>query len=290
VIALVATGVVFALVAARGALGADQRARARRRLANDRPVAVDRLPTAPAWLVRSLTAAAISVDPRRVAVAWAALAVAAPLVALALGPGLAVAACAAAAVGPWLALRLARGRRAAQIEGALPLALEAVARALRTGGSLRMGVAEAAAAARGPLAADLAAVAVMVEHGAPLATALDALVGWNDSPGVRLAAAALALGAETGGAQARAIDGVAATIRERLAAGAELRAQATQARVSALVIAAAPLAFCALASSTDPKTATFLFRTPGGLILLGAGLGLDAAGAVWMNHLTRGAA
>ena len=81
------------------------------------------------------------------------------------------------------------------------------------------------------------------------------------APGVRLAVAAVCLGAEAGGPQARAIDGVAATLRQRLAVAAEARALAAQARVSALVIALSPLVFCALASSTDPHRARFLFHT-----------------------------
>src|SRR5205823_14752762 len=90
-------------------------------------------------------------------------------------------------------------------------------------------------------------------------------------PGTRLAVAALCLGAETGGAQARAVDGVAATLRERLAVAGEVRALTSQTRASMLVIAAAPVAFCVFASTTDPRTSTFLFRTPVGLACLAAG-------------------
>lgn len=180
-----------------------------------------------------------------------------------------------------------RCREANRVEHDMPLAMEDVARGLRTGASLRQAVAEAAITAPGPVGDDLRRVAALVDHGAPLTAALEWWVSHRPLPGVRLAAAALALGAETGGAQARAVDGVAATLRERIAAAAEVRAQATQARVSAAVIALAPIAFCALAAATDPRTATFLFRTPIGLVFLASGLGLDALGAFWMNRLTR---
>jgi tight adherence protein B len=186
------------------------------------------------------------------------------------------------------AARIGRRRRdAKRVERDLPLAMEEIARGLRTGASLRQAIAEAAAVSKGAVGNDLGHVVAHVDHGAPLAIAVEWWVEHRPLPGVRLAAAALALGAETGGAQARAVDGVAATLRERLAAAAEVRAQATQARVSAAVIALAPIAFCALATATDPRTATFLFRTPAGLVLLAGGLGLDALGALWMNRLTR---
>ena len=96
--------------------------------------------------------------------------------------------------------------------------------------------------------------------------------------------AALALGSETGCA-GPAVDGVAATLRSssppppsgNSTSGASVRRGDL----------AAPVAFCALATATDPRTATFLFRTPAGLVLLASGLGLDALGALWMNRITR---
>ena len=88
-----------------------------------------------------------------------------------------------------------------------------------------------------------------------LASALDGWAERRPLPSVRLGVAALALAAETGGASARAVDGVAETIRGRLAVGAEVRALSAQARLSALVIVLAPLAFSALAVASDGGTA-----------------------------------
>jgi tight adherence protein B len=119
-----------------------------------------------------------------------------------------------------------------------------------------------------------------------IVSALEAWAQARPVAAVRLAVAALCLGAETGGAQARAIDGVAATLRQRLGVAAEARALASQARASAAVMAVAPVAFCALTSATDPRVAAFLLRSPGGIAVLGAGLLLDTAGAVWMARIT----
>ena len=103
-----------------------------------------------------------------------------------------------------------------------------------------------------------------------------------------LAASALALAAEAGGTQARAVDGVAATLRERLAVDAEVRALSAQARLSAIVIAIAPLVFGALAVGTDGRTAAFLLGQPLGWLCLAGGLALDALAAWWMLRITRG--
>ena len=152
---------------------------------------------------------------------------------------------------------------------------------------MKQAVAEAATATPGVLGNELKRVAEAAARGTPLVQALET---WGDRcprPGVRLAVAALCLGAETGGAQARAVDGVAATLRERLAVAGEVKALTSQARAWMLVIAAAPVAFCVFASATDPRTSTFLFRTPAGLICMAAGISLDIAGGFWMRRLCR---
>jgi tight adherence protein B len=183
----------------------------------------------------------------------------------------------------------AHRRRARQrIEG-LPGLLEDVARGVRAGSSLRQACGEAAALDESA-GAGLATAVRDAERGRPLA---DAFAGWAATTTFaeeRLAAGALALAATAGGPQARAIDGVAATLRERRAVAAEIRAQSAQARLSALVIGALPVVFLLWALATDRRTAAFLVASPAGWACLGVGLGLEAAGAVWMRRLLRGAA
>ena len=178
----------------------------------------------------------------------------------------------------------ARADRA--VERELPEALDAVARSLRSGSSLRRAVDEAACSVAGPLADDLARVRRALDAGDPLGDALERWAANRPVPGVRLAVAALSLGAETGGASAQAVDGVAATLRTNLGIAAEVRALSSQARLSALVIVLAPVAFSLLAFTTDPTAASFLLRTPLGLGCLAAGLVLDAVGWLWMRRLT----
>jgi tight adherence protein B len=203
------------------------------------------------------------------------------------GPTLATIVALGAVLAPPVLVRSRRGRRQARLEADLPAALEAIARALRSGASLRQAVAEAATTTPGTLGVELGLVASDAASGVPLVGALEELAARRPLPGVRLAVAALCLGAETGGAQARAVDGVAATLRDRLAVAGEVRALSAQTRASMLVIALAPLAFCAFASATDERTSTFLFRTPIGLACVVAGVGLDVLGALWMRRLSQ---
>ena len=186
----------------------------------------------------------------------------------------------------WLVAPLLRVRAERAVERALPEALDAVARSLRSGSSLRQAVDEAAVAIPGALGHDLAGVRRSLRHGDSLGDALERWSVQRPLPGVRLAVAALSLGAETGGASAQAVDGVAATLRTNLAIAGEVRALSSQARLSALVIVLAPIAFSLLAFTTDGSTARFLLGTPIGLGCLSLGLGLDAVGWWWMRRLT----
>lgn len=290
---LVGTMVLATLAAARAALVARGSATATARLADPSPrtgrssCAPLRL-RAPPWVASGLADAGLDLSAGQAWSAWMATAVAAVAAAVAIGgPGLGVVVAGVAVVGPVAGWRLLRHRGQARMEAVLPAIVEDVARGLRSGASLRQAIAEAAPRAPGQLGDDLARVARVADHGATLVSSLEDWARRRPLAGVRLVVAALCLGAETGGARAQAVDGVAATLRQRIAAQSEARALATQARVSAAVIAAAPVAFCAVASATDARTLDFLLRTVPGLAFLSAGLALDVLGALWMARLTR---
>jgi tight adherence protein B len=187
--------------------------------------------------------------------------------------------------------RLLPARRARRRDRQLPDALDRTAAALRAGDSVGAALARVAAAIPAPLGTELLSVARAVRLGT---SAADALGAWarqpSSSPDVQLVATALAIGARAGGELARAVDGVAATLRERHELRREVHALATQARASAAVLAVAPLAFAGLVASIEPGAALFLVTEPVGLLCLVGGLGLEAVGAMWMARITRGAA
>ena len=88
----------------------------------------------------------------------------------------------------------------------------------------------------------------------------------------------------------RALDRVAATLRERRELRGEARALSTQARASAGVLTIAPIAFAGLVSTIEPGVVGFLLTTPAGLACLAVGLALDGLGALWMARIVRAAA
>lgn len=189
-------------------------------------------------------------------------------------------------LGPPAALWAARHRGARLVVEALPDFLERVARSLRAGVSTVAALEEVLPAA-GPLGADLRRVLADVRAGSPLAAALDGWCSRCPLPEVNLAAAALSVGADTGGRRAPAVDGVAATLRGARATRREVASLAQQGRLSGLMIALLPVCFLGLSAMIDRDSVTALYGTPVGFVCLVAGGALNGVAFVWMHRITR---
>jgi tight adherence protein B len=174
---------------------------------------------------------------------------------------------------------------------ALPDLVRAIAADLRTGGTIPGALATRARGPGGegtdPLAVDLRRVAARLALGASLAEALAPWAHERPIPGIRAVGGALVLGAELGGAGAVALDGLARSLDDGLAVAAETRAHGAQARVSAVVVAVAPLGSLALSALTDRAALGALMARPLGRGCLLLGLTLDAIAVVWMRRLVR---
>jgi tight adherence protein B len=245
---------------------------------------------APTWFARLLEAAGIEHDPHRWWSRW--IVAGAPLVLVSpviFGPGAGLVAAVVVVGGPPAALHGLRHRGQQRLEASLPVLLDVTAAALRSGASLPQALA-AASTRPGRLAGELGHLVVAVERGAPLVAELDRWAVRRPVPGLRLVTTALALGAEAGGARAQAVDGVADTLRDRLAMQREISAQSAQARSSAAVMTAVPVVVALLAAASDPRTATFLFRSWPGVACVLGGLALDGVAGLWMLRLIRNVA
>jgi len=150
--------------------------------------------------------------------------------------------------------------------------LERVAAEVRTGASL-----QAAIAAVEALPVDAAGLA---SGGGPLATLA---AGGDDA-----AYALHALGAahDLGGQVAATLDNAAATLRERDAMRAEARAHSAPARLSAGVLTAVPLVFCAGNLATSP-TFRAAWASTTGLVCAAVGAALNIVGWRWMRRTIR---
>jgi tight adherence protein B len=232
----------------------------------------------------ALDAAAVDCSVEQALQIWVMAILVAGLLGTAFAGGAGVVFAIGVAVGCPVGLRLARGRRDRQIAAAVSEAIERVASELRAGGTIATGIA-ALATNDGPLSRDLARAEARVHLGASLDEALRAWSRERRASGVEAAAGALALCTRVGGQSADALDGLASSLRERLGVLAEARALSSQARMSALVIGLAPLAYLAFSTAFDRRTTHLLFATRMGQLWLVVGLALEVLGAWWMRRI-----
>jgi tight adherence protein B len=271
--------VVAALVAAARRAGATERARAlgcgrRWRLpALVRPV-----------VARALADADLALAPEPAVELWAGTVAAAGLVAAAMSPGLVLPGLLFTVAAAPASLWVLRTRAHRHYAGALPLALEQIAAHLRGGATVGQGVA-ALAGGGGPLAGDLRRVQARADLGVGLADALAAWPVERDIGDVRAVAGALAVAETLGGASANALDGLAASLRDRIGAAAEARSLSAQARLSAVVVGASPLAYLVFSALVDPESVGVLVGTGVGRVCLVVGLLLEAVAALWMRRI-----
>jgi tight adherence protein B len=149
---------------------------------------------------------------------------------------------------------------------------------VRAGSSLSAALLDEAAACV-PLRPALARLA----DGKLLVEALDAIDATDAD--LALTVQALSASAQLGGPIAATLDAAAAVLRERAAARAERRAHSAQARISARVLTAVPLAF-AMWNSLTSRTTRLLYASNQAVAVCAAGgLLLNAAGWWWMRKI-----
>ncbi|MDQ6698215.1 MAG: type II secretion system F family protein [Actinomycetota bacterium] len=281
---VVLTGAVIRVARSAGSSAVVRSRLGRRSL--DRPSDPWRHP--PTWIVRRATRAGLPVEwleplwPVGAVVALAMVVTATVLFAV---PGLIIAVMAVTASPMLVSKRLAARQRRRRAR-ALPVLLEDVARGLRSGTSLRQALSLSIERADVTLQPDLRVVCDTVANGGSLEAALEAWTERQPCDGLRLTVAALCLGIDAGSAHGQALDGVAASLRDRLAVQRELTALSSQARSSAGVMVVAPVLFAGFTVISDHRTAHFLLGTPVGLVCLTTGVGLDALAAWWMARIT----
>lgn len=283
VVAATASAVLAAGWALDGSLRWRDAARTRRRLSTPAPARP--LPL-PGRVRQAFGRAGLADDADRLVTTWA-LALALALAVSVVVPSGRILFAVGLVAGP-IALVLAGGRSERRRTAQLPEALDAVAAGLRGGLALPAAIAGAASVGA-PLGDEVTAIAREVGAGRPLTEAVARWQATASDAHTGLAAAALTVAATVGGPGARAVDGAASSLRDRIGSEAETAALATQGRASAAVLTLAPLAFALLLSSLDPAAGRFLLGTPVGWLCIAVGLTLDALGAWWMARLVRSA-
>jgi tight adherence protein B len=238
-------------------------------------------------LAAALDRAAIDRSAEEVVHTWRLALVVATILGLGLdGFATALGAAVFVTVGAPALLLVAPNRRARQIAASIPIVTERVAAELRAGGTM-IAALRGIAASDSPLAPDIGRLAARVDIGASFESALAAWRRERRVDGVDSFAGALAVCARTGGPAADALEALATALRDRLAVIAEAHALSAQARLSAIVIGAAPLAYFAWSVLVDSSTLHTLAGTTAGRLCVLFGLTLELLGAWWMRRIVR---
>jgi tight adherence protein B len=172
-------------------------------------------------------------------------------------------------------------------EEQVPAFVEAVARSLRGGRSLVRALGDAAGAVPAPLAADARALVLRIEAGVPVRDVLGAAAAATRIGSWRTVLIALSVAHEAGGPQALVLDAFAASLRARQASARELASLSASVRLSACLIALAPLAVFGGVAALDPALFAAVVGRPVGVVAAVVGVLLDAAGFWWIRSLTR---
>ncbi len=166
--------------------------------------------------------------------------------------------------------------------------LRGVASSLRSGAALADALVETAVGL--DAANPTPALRLLIDDLAPGGPVAGLRAWWarSDAAVVRLAMGGLVMGHLGGGLTAPFVDDLADLAQVRLDASAEAAAQAATARLSALLLAAAPLLVAAIgAAGSGAGSVGYLVTAPLGQACLAAGILLDLVGAAWMIGMVR---
>lgn len=175
-------------------------------------------------------------------------------------------------------LRWPRSRRSGPAD--IAAWCDALAREVRSGASL-------GAALRTTAPPDDTSLTAIRHRLARGLTMSDALAIAPTSTDEQAALTVLSACAHHGGAAARPLDQVAATLRRRAADAAERAVHSAQARLSALVMTVLPGAVLLLLLVTSPSVRATVVSPLGGAVV-GLGLVLNAIGWWWMRRIITG--
>jgi tight adherence protein B len=180
-----------------------------------------------------------------------------------------------------------RGRRDSKLLLQFPDALAMIVRSVRAGLPLADALRLVASSSPAPTAGQFQFVSADLGIGMAIADALTRLAERTGLAEYRFFAIALSLQTQTGGRLGETLDSLAEVIRLRLGVRARALALASEARTSAMILAALPILMGGGLMVFNWTYMAILFDDPTGHILLGASIGALAAGLLLMQLIIR---
>lgn len=194
------------------------------------------------------------------------------------------------AVGPAVvgAARAHAGRRreSRDIEEAMPEAFAALSMSLGSGHSLAQGMRFVGTHAGEPVRTEFTRVAAAIDCGVPAAEALDDLLERVDAPGLGLVALALKVSQRTGAPLAELLAEASSMVGDRIELKRRLDVKTSQARMSAHMVAAMPVAMVVVLSLLSADFRRGL-ATPAGAASVALALALNAVALAVIRRIMR---
>jgi tight adherence protein B len=166
---------------------------------------------------------------------------------------------------PYLALRFLRGRRQGRFAAQFPDALDMIVRSLRAGHPVPIAINMVSREMTDPIGTEFGIVSDEITYGADLETAMRNLYARLGSDDLPLFVTAVGIQGSTGGNLGEILENLSGVIRQRFKMRRKIRALASEARASAMILSALPIGMFIVVQVVAP----------------------DFYAAVWHEHLTK---
>jgi tight adherence protein B len=216
-------------------------------------------------------------------------AVAAFLVTLVIGFGIAVAVAFGLIGGaiPWLVLGRARTRRLAKFDEQLPDALDLMSRALRAGHAFPSALQMVGSESADPIATEFAETFEEINYGVSLNDAMMNLATRIPSMDLRYFIISVILQRETGGNLSELLGNLSHLIRERFKLFGKIRVLSAEGKLSAYILIALPFCTAGMILLVNPEFLSVLWTDPAGLKAIGGAVAMMLIGAFWMSRIIK---
>ena len=183
---------------------------------------------------------------------------------------------------PSLYVRRVRSQRRKLLEQQLPEAIDLLGRAIRAGHALGTGFRLVAEESPEPIAAEFRRTFEEQKYGMPFEESLHSMTRRVPLIDLRVLVVAFLIQREVGGNLAEILDKLSHLVRTRFAMRRQLMVHTAQGRLSGVVLGFMPLGLGGVISLISPSYVQVLFHDPLGKAMLGAAVGLQLAGYVWI--------
>lgn len=205
-----------------------------------------------------------------------------------LTPGLAVVAGVAIGLGvPHVALESAIARRAKAFVTLFPDAIDLIVRGVKSGLPVSEGISVVGQEMPDPVGREFRAIADAMKFGETLEAALWAAAARIDIAEFRFFVISLVIQAETGGNLAETLGNLSDILRRRQQMRLKIRAMASEARASAMILGSLPFIMVGILFAINPEYMQVLFTDPRGQMAAGMGLISIGLGVAVMAKMVR---